>query len=444
MKERLTNNIGLKLLSLFLAFFLWLLVVNVSNPEVERSREVQVEIVNEGTLTAAGQTYEIVGKNTVTVSYRVRTLDEYRISSSDFRAYIDLEDLYDVTGAVPVSVEVVNHKELIDSDSVSIKPNVIHVETEALQRKRFALETNPQGTVRDGYALGDVTVSPEYVYVNGPISQVGQISGVGIEYNVDGAYFTIEDTASPVFYDANGNEIQPGDRITLDTKEISFTQEVLRVKNLPLILNVQGTVASGYRYTGMECSEEVIPVIGSGSDSLDSIVIPAEELDIEGASQSVTVTLDINDYIPEDVTIVGNHNTVTVQLNIEPLESLTLSVDLKDIPETGRSENYRYSFGSTYVDITVSGLAEDLEALTIEDLGAQINLEGLAPGENNGVLEFEDNDIFTVTGYTPFTITVTESGPGSSGSGSDTESTEASEGSDGANDQAGSSAAEED
>ena len=110
---------GLKLLSLFLAFFLWLLVVNVSNPEVERSREVQVEIVNEGTLTAAGQTYEIVGKNTVTVSYRVRTLDEYRISSSDFRAYIDLEDLYDVTGAVPVSVEVVNHKELIDSDSVS-------------------------------------------------------------------------------------------------------------------------------------------------------------------------------------------------------------------------------------------------------------------------------------------------------------------------------------
>ena len=126
----------------------------------------------------------------------------------------------------------------------------------------------------------------------------------------------------------------------------------------------------------------------------------------------MTVTLDINDYIPEDVTIVGNHNTVTVQLNIEPLESLTLSVDLKDIPETGRSENYRYSFGSTYVDITVSGLAED--------------------------------DIFTVTGYTPFTITVTESGPGSSGSGSDTESTEASEGSDGANDQAGSSAAEED
>ena len=144
MKERLTNNIGLKLLSLFLAFFLWLLVVNVSNPEVERSKEVQVEIVNEGVLTAAGQTYEIVGKNTVTVSYRVRTLDEYRISSSDFRAYIDLEDLYDVTGAVPVSVEVVGHKELIDSDSVSIKPNVIHVETEALQRKRFALETHPQ------------------------------------------------------------------------------------------------------------------------------------------------------------------------------------------------------------------------------------------------------------------------------------------------------------
>lgn len=411
MKERLTNNMGLKLLSLFLAFFLWLLVVNVSNPEIERSKEVQVEIVNEGVLTAAGQTYEIVGKDTVTVSYRVRTLDEYRISSSDFRAYIDLEDLYDVTGAVPVTVEVVSHSELIDSDSVSVKPNVIHVETEALQRKRFALEAKANGQPRDGYALGDVTINPEYVYVNGPISQVGQISYVGIEYNTEGAYSTIVDTTSPVFYDANGNQIQPGDRITLDTEEISFTQEVLKVKNVPLVLNVEGTVASGYRYTGLECSDQVIPVIGAGSASLDSIVIPAEDLNIEGASQTETVTLDIDDYIPDDVTIVGDHDTVTVQLNIEPLESITLSVDLKDIPETGRSDEYRYSFGSTYVDITVSGLAADLEALTVEDLGAQIDLAGLVPGENNGVLEFEENDTFIVTGYTPFTVIVTESGP---------------------------------
>ena len=34
MKEKLTNNLGLKIISVFLAFFVWLAVVNISNPEV--------------------------------------------------------------------------------------------------------------------------------------------------------------------------------------------------------------------------------------------------------------------------------------------------------------------------------------------------------------------------------------------------------------------------
>ena len=408
MKERLTNNLGLKLLSLFLAFFLWLLVVNVSNPEIERSKEVQVDIRNEGILTAAGQTYEIVGKSTVSVTYRVRTLDEYKIASSDFRAYVNLEDLYDVTGAVPVTVEVVNNKELVDT--VSVKPDVVHIKTEALQRKRFPLQASANGKPKDGYALGDLIINPEYIYVSGPISQVGQISYVGIEFNTEGVYSTVEGMTAPVFYDANGNKFEPGDRITVDTSEISYKQEVLKVKNIPLVLNTEGTEAPGYRYTGMECSEDSIPVIGSANvlQSLDSIVIPEEELDIDGATQTKTVTLDIGKYIPEGVTIVGNHSKVTVQLKIEPLATLTLSVDLRKLSETGRVDKYKYSFSSSYVDITVKGLEEDLNNLSAENLGAQINLGNMIPGENDGIIDFEENDIVTIVDYTPFTVTVTD------------------------------------
>ena len=104
MKEKLINNLGLKILSLFLAFFVWLVVMNVSNPLVGGSREVPLEILNEQVLTEAGRTYEISGKSTVTVTYDVHTRDAYRVSSSDFRAYVDLAELYDVTGSVQVKV----------------------------------------------------------------------------------------------------------------------------------------------------------------------------------------------------------------------------------------------------------------------------------------------------------------------------------------------------
>ena len=38
MKEKLINNLGLKILSCFLAFFMWLIVVNVSNPVGDRKQ----------------------------------------------------------------------------------------------------------------------------------------------------------------------------------------------------------------------------------------------------------------------------------------------------------------------------------------------------------------------------------------------------------------------
>ena len=62
MKEKLTNNLGLKALSVALAIFAWFMVVDVVNPLVESSVEVPIEIINEDILRKANLTYEVVGK----------------------------------------------------------------------------------------------------------------------------------------------------------------------------------------------------------------------------------------------------------------------------------------------------------------------------------------------------------------------------------------------
>ena len=102
MKEKLTRNGSIKLISLFCAFFVWLGVVNVANPIKVSTEEVKVEFINGQVLERANLTYEIVGKSTATISFKVRTKDEYKISASDFRAYADLSEMYDVTGAIPM------------------------------------------------------------------------------------------------------------------------------------------------------------------------------------------------------------------------------------------------------------------------------------------------------------------------------------------------------
>ena len=147
MKERLIKNLGLKILSIFFAFIIWLIVVNVSNPLVSGRREVTLEIENDQVLTAARRAYDIMGKSTVTVTFDVHARDNYKVQPSDFRAYIDLSELYDVTGSVPVKVEVLKNDEIYYN--VSSKPGIVRVQTEDMQTKPFVLEADVQGKPAD-------------------------------------------------------------------------------------------------------------------------------------------------------------------------------------------------------------------------------------------------------------------------------------------------------
>ncbi len=109
--------------------------------------EVPVEIVNSDVLTKNNLTYEVVGKSTTTVQYEVKTTNAYRIRSSDFRAYADMTDMWSVTGAIPIKIEVLNHSEYLVSTPIS-RNGTIKIETEPLQRKTFSIGRHDDGNAR--------------------------------------------------------------------------------------------------------------------------------------------------------------------------------------------------------------------------------------------------------------------------------------------------------
>ncbi|MDD3251545.1 MAG: CdaR family protein [Lachnospiraceae bacterium] len=405
MKEKLTNNLGLKILSLFLAFFVWLVVVNVSNPEVVRSREVTLEIENEQVLTAAQRTYEISGKNTVTVYFNVRTRDEYKVRATDFRAYIDLAELYDVTGSVQVKVEVLNNKEII-SDAAA-RPGVVRVETEELQSKRFDLAVDTQGSAAEGYALNGVTLTPSYVIVEGPVSQVGLISYVGVEISLDGLNSNTEGAVEPVFYDANGNRLTISDRVTVNVPEIQYQLVINKVKALALDFEVSGAVPAGYRYTGVECDVSSVAVLGLKSSlaALNTVTVPAAELNINGATGDKVVTVDIRKYLPTGIELAESVNPmVNIRLKVEKLANRTLVLTDSDITKKNQNEGLRSRLVPGRIEVTIQGLGEDLESLSGADLNAALDLAGMQEGSHDGKLSFAANDVFTVVSYTDFKV----------------------------------------
>ena len=414
MKEKLLNNLGLKVASLVLAFGVWMAVVNISNPIIDDSQLVPVEVRNEEVLKDANLTYEIVGKDVITVSYQVRTRDRSLVKASDFHAYVDLKD-YNVTGAVPVTVDINKDREsLVRSDTITAKPMVIRITTEELQTKKFDLQVNTRGTPEEGYALGTINLIPDNVTVEGPESLIGQINHMGVEIQVDNVSADVSASAVPVFYDANGNKLDLGDKVTVNKTEVDYLVQVLKAKNLSLNFEVTGQVAKGFRYTGLETDVKSVSVVGTKSvlASLSSITVSSDKLNIDGAANDKVVQLDLSQYLPPNTTIAGEeYKNVSVKLKVEPLTTRVFTLQLGDLDKKGMSEDYSYSFDKQTCDVTVKGLKEDLDALKEENLNAVLDVSDLDPGIYAGLLHFEIAEGFEVTVYTPFNVTVSKVTP---------------------------------
>ncbi len=410
MKERLTNNLGLKIISVVLAIFTWLIMVNVSNPLIQDTREVPVEVLNESVLESANLTYELVGKKTVTVSYEVRTRDRYKIASSDFYATADLAELYDVTGAIPVTVEVSNREvRSLVQGTPSAKPGVVRIQTEPLQRKKFILEAHVTGEPESGFAPGPVTVNPEYIFATGAESDIGKINALGIEVNLEGANSDRTGAAQVRFYDSNGNELKLADQVDLSLESVNYYATILQLKNVPLEFQVSGEAAEGYRYVGAEADIQSVELKGlkSTMDSVNQLTVPKELLNIDGAKGDVIVTVDLSQVLPSGVTAVNSGAlTVQVTLKVERLVDREIDCSLENLILEGEREEYTYTMGAEYVTLTIRGLDEELDTFDETDVKLTADVSDLEPGLQPISIEAELSDGFELMGHGPMMIYV--------------------------------------
>lgn len=409
MKEKILSNWRFKLISLLVGFVIWMLLVNISNPEVIRTKSVPLDVLNGSVLTRAGKTYSLQNAETVTVSYQVRTRDAYKIQAENFHASVDLEDLYDITGAVPVTVEVVGNRDLI-SGVPTARPGVVRVATENVQNKTFVLDTHEDGEPREGYEVGSITLSADAVKVSGPESEVGRISSVGISVPTSDATESFSGKASVVYYDANGNAISLSDeRLTVEPKEVSYEVTMLRGKSLTLRFQTSGEPAPGFHMTGVESTVRAIPVTSSDSALLNKtkeLSIPAAALNIEGAREDKTFQLDISSYLPSGITATGNTNiNVTVKITAVTERNFPLSAN-NGIALRGAKTQYRYTLTPETVVVAVQGLSTDLQNVNAASLGAYLEVGNLSEGVHLVPLHLTLPKGITATAVPEVTVTV--------------------------------------
>lgn len=348
-KYNITTNLGLKIIAFIFAVFLWFIVVNLDNPVGSSTfRDIPVQILNEDIIKSAGEVYQVEGDQTVTVVVYATREVRQKLTSDNIVATADIKQIDSTGRLVPIEVSISGFSgENITAEAV---PRNLTIQREKSGKKVLPLTVDTDGIgLADGYMLGDATVKPDQVTITGAESVLAQVDrAVAQTGDVDGISEDTVLSANLVLYDANGNELNQSQiENNLGKNGLSVSVEVHRVKSIPVVFDVTGAPAEGYKYTGCTSTPESVQVCGKSEDidKMSEIDVPASLIDISGVSESVEMTVDIKPYLPEEVELVDeNSANVTVTVKIEEEGTLSIDFMVSSIKLNNLAENLQVSY----------------------------------------------------------------------------------------------------
>lgn len=250
--KHLTNNWGLKLLSVLFSVALWLVVVNVADPDGTKTFSIPVNIQNKDVIEKMGKVPDVVGDSDIAVFYITGPRSYVEdMDADDFTVTADLSqvDLTDEDEMKLVRIEI-TPKKYEKYITVHQKTVNMQITLEELAEKNFVISPITTGTPMEGCAIGDVEVTPNLLTVSGPESIVSKINKVTATINVNGISSDVTDNVVPVLYDEEGNVIS-SDLLETNQSTVSIKANILGTKSLTIQCDVTGEPADGYEYKGL-------------------------------------------------------------------------------------------------------------------------------------------------------------------------------------------------
>ena len=371
----ITRNFGYKLLALIAAIIFWMIVVNVNDPNMTKTFTIEVTMENEDVITDMGKVYEVLDDSD-TVSFTVtgaRSVVE-NLAVSDFTATADLSQIEGMS-LVPIEVTASKYANRIKIERLS--QNVI-VSVEDAKSSRFVITADYTGTPADGYAVGSMEVTPNVITITGAESKVDQIAKVVAAIDVSDMTSDINDRVTPIIYDEDG-KVMDSSNLTFSKKKVDVSVKIENTKTVDISFESSGTTLAGYYVTLLTSTPDSVLVQGEQSalSKLDKVSIPADVVSVEGASDSVSVTVNISDYLPDGVSLVDkDQDRVVLTAWISAGEVKSYNVPISNFELVNVPEGLDISVSSTRVKVLLMGLGDVLSEISADDITGIIDASG--------------------------------------------------------------------
>ncbi len=391
MLKRLLNNWNWKILSLAVAFTLWLIVMNYEDPFITRTfKNVPVVKLNEDAITSQRKAvYYRSGESVELVLEGPRSVMD-RYSASDIYAYADLSKV-SVTNAVDIEINI-NEKLSIKEQ----KPLKMEIDLENVITVQKEIQAYYDGEPANGYVKLEPSIEPNVIQITGPESNISRVSKVFASINIDGAKDDLTLYATPLLVDEN-NEVVQG--ITMSNTMVEVRVPVQRLKKIGISENLVKTAAPGYGIDDIALDMESVMVRGEDNAlaQIDRIVI--ENFDLGNYTEPTDIQVDLTTFLPEGVYIYGSEGIATVHVDVAPLQQKTLEFTTDDIQVENVPDDLEYVFVTApdkVFGIIFEGTEKVLDELDLSSVSLILSLRDRPAGTFTLPLEMHLPAVVTV------------------------------------------------
>ncbi|HJS19912.1 MAG TPA: CdaR family protein [Anaerolineales bacterium] len=403
------SNLRTLLLALVLGIAVWMSAVSAADPDEVRaySKPIPIEIIGQDPSLIL--TNEIPTNLTVTLRAPRSVWEALNTQDNAVRAILDLSGLSAGEHVENVQIQVA----LRPTQIVLADPQTVSVDLESLITKTLPLTLTLAGQPATGYQAGEGTLNTQEVVISGPESLVKEAMRARVAVNLDGVRESITDEPVPIqIIDLKG-EILRGLTINPETVQanVPLSQQG-GFRDVAVKVVVSGQQAPGYRLENISVFPPVITVFSTDPELVSSLpgVVETQPLDLQDAREDISTRLSLD--LPDDVTLIGPQ-TVQVQVSITPIQT-SLTLLNQPIKVIGLSEELAAQTFPQTVDVILSGPVPVLESLTSEDVVVNVDVSGLGIGtyQLEPVVDTGDIGDLLIEAILPGTVEVIISIPG--------------------------------
>ena len=357
------------IVSLLLAFVLWIYVGKEANP-IKTSTLSGVQVVFSGLEKLEERGLMISEGADQTVSMRIRTRNDVwtRLNQGETTVTVDVSGITE-PGEQTVTITARNisyPRSITATDSIDLQytsPAAVSFTVSKWASKDVEVRGVFEGSIADGYQRGEFSMAPEKVTVSGPEELVDQIDYARVTVTQTDMNATYSQDTGYTLIDYEGNAVYYSELET-DPETVLVTMPVEKLKEVELTVDILPGGGATADDVNIKIDPETIMVSGSDADleNLDSISLGEIKLsDVFGSlTQSMPIQLD------SALTNVSGITEANVTVTIRGLTTKVLQVN--NISFINKPNGYQANAVTQSCSVQIRGTEEAVEAVTASQL----------------------------------------------------------------------------